>query len=248
MKGLRLVSARAVALERAGIRGDRRFYLVDREGRLVNAKRAPLLLTVTPEVADDRVLRLRFPDGSTVEGEVEVGEPIVTSFYGGSVPGRLVLGPWSEALSDHAGVELRLARAERAGDGFDRGPRAAVSLLSTGSLRALAAAAGVDVPVDGRRFRMTVGVDADDPHVEDDWIGARLRVGAAVIAPLGKVGRCAVTTRDPETGERDLDTLAAIAAYREDVPTEEPLPFGVWCEVVTPGRVALGDPVAVLER
>ncbi len=49
------------------------------------------------------------------------------------------------------------------------------------------------------------------------------------------VGRCAVTTLDPETGIRDLDTLGTIAAYRADVPTREPLPFGVWCEVVAPG-------------
>jgi uncharacterized protein YcbX len=231
-----------------GVRGDRRYYLVNREGRLVNAKRAPRLLTVTPEVADEHVLRLRFPDGSTVEGEVELGEPIATTFYGGTVSGRLVLGPWSQALSDHAGIELRLARTEREGDGFDRGPRAAVSLLSTGSLQALAAAAGVEAPVDGRRFRMTMGVDAPEPHAEDGWIGARVGVGAAVLVPRGKVGRCAVTTCHPETGERDLDTLAAIAAYRAEVPTQEPLPFGVWCEVVSPGRVAVGDPVEVIAR
>jgi len=60
-----------------------------------------------------------------------------------------------------------------------------------------------------------------------------------------RVGRCAVTTRDPDTGIRDLDTLDVIAGYRGDVPTREPLPFGVWCEVVKPGPVALGDPVEV---
>jgi hypothetical protein len=54
-----------------------------------------------------------------------------------------------------------------------------------------------------------------------------------------------VTTRDPDTGVRDLDTLGAIAAYRGDVPTGEPLPFGVWCQVVRPGPVAVGDPVEV---
>ena len=59
------------------------------------------------------------------------------------------------------------------------------------------------------------------------------------------VGRCATTTRDPDTGLRDLDTLGTIAEYRADVATREPLPFGVWGEVVEPGRVALGDPVAV---
>ena len=60
-----------------------------------------------------------------------------------------------------------------------------------------------------------------------------------------KVGRCATTTLDPDRGVPDLDTLGAIAAYRADVPTREPLPFGVWCEVLEPGPVAMGDPVEV---
>ena len=120
---------------------------------------------------------------------------------------------------------------------------APASLVSTASLDALQAAAGVDRPVDGRRFRMTVGVDGVDAHAEDGWIGERVRLGGAVVIVREKVGRCAVTTRDPDTGIRDLDTLGTIAAYRGHVPTREPLPFGVWCEVMEPGRVAVGDSV-----
>jgi uncharacterized protein YcbX len=58
----------------------------------------------------------------------------------------------------------------------------------------------------------------------------------------GNVGRCAITTQSPETGLPDLDTLKALAAYRGEVPTTEPLPFGVHATVVEPGRVAVGDP------
>jgi hypothetical protein len=94
---------------------------------------------------------------------------------------------------------------------------------------------------------MTIGIDGVEPHAEDGWIGSRVRVGGAAILVREHVGRCAVTTRDPDTGIRDLDTLDAIAAYRADVPTVEPLPFGVWCEVVEPGSVAVGDPVVADE-
>jgi hypothetical protein len=55
-----------------------------------------------------------------------------------------------------------------------------------------------------------------------------------------------VTKLGPETGTPDLETLDVIAEYRADVQTTEPLPFGVWCEVVQEGRVAVGDPVAPL--
>ena len=92
---------------------------------------------------------------------------------------------------------------------------------------------------------MTIGVDGVEQHAEDDWIGEQVRIGGAVVVVREKVGRCATTTLDPDRGVRDLDTLGAIASYRADVPTREPLPFGVWCEVVEPGPVAVDDPVEV---
>ena len=47
----------------------------------------------------------------------------------------------------------------------------------------------------------------------------------------------------PETGAPDLDTLRVLGAYRGDLETSEPLPFGVWGEILEPGRVRLGDTV-----
>ena len=245
VKSMRLAQVDAIELDATGVRGDRRFYLVDDEGALVNAKRVPPLLTVRAAVEDGRLV-LRFPDDTTVDGETtQLGERIETSFYGRPVEGRVVAGPWSEALSELAGKPVRVARTERDGEGYDRGAVAGASLVSTGSLEALRAAAGVERPVDGRRFRMTVGIDAEEPHLEDAWVGSLVRLGAAVVVVREKVGRCSVTTRDPDSGVRDLDTLGTIAAYRGDVPTGERLPFGVWCEVVEPGPVAVGDPVEV---
>jgi uncharacterized protein YcbX len=245
VKSMRLQTVDAIELEPSGIRGDRRFYLVDDDGALVNAKRLPALLTVRPEVEDGRLI-LHFPDDSTVEGEVrDSDESIETSFYGRPVTGRIVDGPWAVALSALAGKPVRLARTQREGDGYDRGRSAGASLVSTASLEALRAAAGADEPVDGRRFRMTAGIDGAEPHAEDGWIGSRVRVGGAVVLVRENVGRCSVTTRDPDTGVRDLDTLGAIAEYRAHIPTTEPLPFGVWCEVVEPGPVAVGDAVAL---
>ena len=245
MKSLRLASVEAIELDLTGVRGDRRFYLVDDEGALLNAKRVPQLIAVLAEVEDGR-LALHLPDGSDLVADVELGQRILTSFFGRPVEGRLVEGPWSDALSEFAGRPLRLARTEREGDGVDRGRMAGATLVSTGSLEALGAAAGETRSVDGRRFRMTIGIDGVEPHAEDAWIGERVRVGEATVAVREHVGRCAVTTLDPDTGIRDLDTLGTIAAYRSDVPTREPLPFGIWCEVVEAGRVVVGDPVDVV--
>jgi MOSC domain-containing protein len=228
-----------------GLAGDRAFYLVDVEGRLVNAKRAGALLRASAELDDGR-LRVLLPEGPVAEGDVELGEAVETNFYGRRrVSGRVVHGPWSRALSELARMPVTLVRADEPAAGLDRGAEAAASLVSTASLDALAGATGSEGAVDGRRFRMTFGVGEVEAHAEDGWLHRRVSVGEAVVVPRGNVGRCRVTTLDPDTGERDLRTLDAIAEYRADVETTEPLPFGVWCEVAEPGRVAVGDRVEV---
>jgi uncharacterized protein YcbX len=243
VKSLALVDREEVELEPFGVRENRRFYLVDDNGRMVNGKVAGELVQVIPEYDDAQGrLALHFPEGESIDEEIATGEPVTTDFFGRPVAGELVLGPWSDALSDFAGRPLRLVRTERHGAGADRGQGAGVSLVGTASLGALAQAAGVD-DIDGRRFRMLFGVDGIAPHAEDGWLGRRVRVGEAVVRPLGNVGRCAVTTQNPDTGVPDLDTLRVLGEYRCDVETSEPLPFGVWGEVVEPGRVRLGDPV-----
>jgi hypothetical protein len=245
VKGLRLALRDEAFLGPAGIEGDRAFYLVDGEGQLINAKRAGGLLRAVAEL-DGEHLRVRLPDGTLVAGDVELARSVETSFYGRPVSGRVVVGPWAEAISSVAGLPLTLVRADEAGAGLDRGAAAAASLVSTAALEELGRNASLDEPIDGRRFRMTFGVDAIAAHGEEEWLGQRVRVGESVLVPRGNVGRCRITTLDPETGTRDLQTLDVIADYRAGVETTEPLPFGVWCEVVEPGRVAVGDRVEPL--
>jgi len=83
---------------------------------------------------------------------------------------------------------------------------------------------------------------------EDTWDGRELSIGDAVVRAGGPVKRCAATTRNPDTGEIDLQTLKLIGALkgREDhAPWGAGFFFGVYADVLVPGRVAVGDPVAL---
>jgi uncharacterized protein YcbX len=61
----------------------------------------------------------------------------------------------------------------------------------------------------------------------------------------GHVGRCLVTTRHPDSGLSDLPTLELLS-YRRELATTEPLAFGVYGEVLEPGRVRVGSVVALV--
>jgi uncharacterized protein YcbX len=238
MKGLGLVHVEEVELELTGVRDNRRFHLITSEGRLVNGKVAGTLVQVAASTdRDGTTLSLRFPDGSTLEGSVALGDLVETDFWGRQVAGRLVDGPFSERLSSFAGQPLRLVRVNEPGAGSDRG-------IEGRTLDRLAQEAGKE-RIDGRRFRMLFGIDGVEAHAEDSWVGRRVAFGDAVVRLQALVGRCAVTTHDPDTGVRDLDTLRILSGYRPN-EGEEPLPIGVWGGVEQPGRVRVGDPVAPL--
>jgi uncharacterized protein len=241
VKGLAVRQLDECDLTEAGIAGDREFFLVDENDRLVNAKGLGALQQIVPRHDRDAgSLTLEFPDGRTVSQEIGFDGSLDARFWGATVEARVLDGPWSEAISDYAGRDLRLVSASRPAP--DRLRSGAATLLGTGSLQALARALDVD-EVDERRFRMNFGIDGLDEHGEDEWLGRRVRLGEAVVVPQGNVGRCAVTTQNPDTGAPDVDTLKALAAYRRVIESTEPLPFGIYAAVAQPGRVRVGDPV-----
>jgi hypothetical protein len=245
IKALAIEERERVHLGKLGVAGDRRFCVVDPEGRMINAKRVNALVTVRPSFADEgRSLTLRMPDGSSVSGDVALGHALSVAIYGHQCEALEVDGPFSDALSALAGQPLRLVRFAMEGEGVDRSDElGAATLLSQASLEEIGRVAGAERPVDPRRFRMLFGIAGVPAHAEDAWIGRPVRIGEAVVTPLGNVGRCAVTTVDPVSGRSDLDTLSALATYRGENVTTEPLAFGVWARVDETGDVALGDPV-----
>jgi uncharacterized protein YcbX len=247
IKALAIQELQQVKLDLLGVENDRRFCLVDSDGRMLNAKRVQRFVAVRPHFDDTmRELVLEMPDGSKVKGAIDLGSPMSVLIYGRDVPARVVDGPWSEALSTVAERPIRLVRFNNPGEGVDRADRGAgASLLAEESLRAIAKAAGVTAAVDPRRFRMLFGVAGVEAHAEDMWIGRRVHIGSAVVVPAGNIGRCAVTTLDPMTGVSDLDTLAALAKYRGEKVTSEPLAFGVWARISQAGVVRVGDAVHI---
>ena len=106
----------------------------------------------------------------------------------------------AQALSDYAGRELRLARTNHPRPCGRPRRRVGLDRLRE-SVDELARQAGVDA-ADARRFRMLVGVRGGEPHLEDKWVGHDVRIGKAVVRVHEQVARCAITTKNPDTGER----------------------------------------------
>jgi uncharacterized protein YcbX len=241
VKSTQLLHPPEIRLCVGGAEGNRSFYVAEADGRLfTNKKHGPLVrLRAAYDHLEER-LTIEFPGGEVIEGDAtSTGPAVVTDFYGRLVRGRVMEGAWSAALSEYVGKPLVLVRPDQPGEANDA---YAVSVFSTASAEELARRSGRPEALDSRRFRMLIEVGGASPHEEDAWIGRAVRLGEALVKVKIPVARCVITTQDPSTGLKDLDTLAAIRAYRGRRRWRH-IDFGVYAEVIRPGTVRVGDPV-----
>lgn len=244
VRTFRMQHADAIELGPDGYDRNRRFMLVDGDGQRLRSSATswPIVLRADYDPAGER-LRVIFPDGTVHEADARGdGETVWPTVDVRDVEAAVVPGPWEAGLAALAGHPVRIVRPRDPREAFTT--RMPVTIVSHGSRRALEEAAGE--AVDLRRFRMLLEIDGCEPHEEDGWEGSLVRIGDVVLRMGGPVARCAMTTRDPETGERDLDTLRFIRGYRGQRDTDGAILFGVYADVEQPGTVRTGDRVELL--
>ncbi|MDX6533221.1 MAG: hypothetical protein QOF68_965 [Gaiellales bacterium] len=243
IKGTRVLSLDNADVNADGLVDDRRYVLVDDEGRQQMANTMPSLSAIEVDSTDDGLL-LRLPGGAVVEGPKAPGDGIETfDWEDTSRRGRIVNGPIADALSEYVGQRLRLVDLQGSQiTGSDVEP---VTLLSRQSVDHLAER--MEMPGLGhRRFRCNLLVDAGKPHDEDEWIGSTVEIGDVQLEVIGQIPRCVVVTRDALTGDRDADVLRGVKEYRGSriIPDgRRKVFFGVYARVAQPGTVHVGDEI-----
>lgn len=212
-------ACREVELDNRGVRGDRAFAVRDAEGKFGSGKNTRRFRQIDGLFAFHASDAGAWPDIVFPDGRCMHGsDPSI-----------------HEALSGVLGVAVMLAREQQISH-FDSGP---VHLISSGALAWLAARLPQS-QIDERRFRPNLVVTTPGAHpAEPSWIGHTLRIGAEVrLKVTAPTERCRMTTLAQSDLPDDPRILRCIAQQSE-------LLFGVYAEVVTPGRVACGDPVVV---
>ena len=201
----------------------------------MNSARHPALCLAQADY-DGQVLTVHLPDGSAVSGpDPLLGDPIDLDWEAGDhVSGHLVEGPWAAALEPLAGEPVYLARMQVGRGGWSG---SAVSLIGDASISELGHG-----PLDARRFRMLIQIEGGDPFEEDTWIGSEITIGSTILAVRSSCPRCVVTTRNPDTGLRDIDAIRAMISARGVGD------LGVYCDVVQAGTISVGDEIGLVAR
>ena len=148
-----------------------------------------------------------------------------------------VFTPDGEVQSLDAALVSRIGRdsgrpltlRDHAGDNFDDSPVLIVNLSTVAAFSLEARTA-----VDHRRFRANLYVEGLEPDAEVRWIGRRLHAGAAQLEVVKRCERCVVITHHPDTTVTTPALLLVLAQTSQTC-------MGIYCRVVRPGVVAIGD-------
>lgn len=224
-----------------GAENDRRFVVIDPDGKLVTSRMFPrmLLLRARLDPGTDELV-IEVPEDSrhqNVRGSIDLGDAEPTKIWDRPVLAKPVRG-FDDWLSTYLGAEVRLLRIPDTEGAHDDAP---VTLISSASISELSRLGGVEGGLDAARFRMTFEIEGCDPFEEESWVGRRLTIGRAQLDVDDGVPRCVVTEVNPGSGEKDLGVLKLLARHRGT--RNGGLMFGMNARVVRRGSVSLGDRV-----
>ncbi|HXH03983.1 MAG TPA: MOSC N-terminal beta barrel domain-containing protein [Candidatus Competibacteraceae bacterium] len=217
-RGIALDEAR---LDRYGIVGDRRWLVIDAQGRFLSQRRFPRMALLEARPAGEGVWLAApgraplYAEATGAARQAKVWNDWLAVRDAGEEAAR-----WLSAYLEHP---CRLVAPDReryqrpVNPDYDRwGSQVGFAdgfpllLISQGSLdelnRRLAS------PVDMRRFRPNIVVAGCAPHAEDGW--KTLRSGGMILHVVKPCSRCTIPQVDPQTGEMGQEPTPTLAGYR----------------------------------
>jgi uncharacterized protein len=210
IKGTRGLRLEASDVLLSGLRHDRRFMLVDADGKFMTQRRHPELASVDVALGSESI---------TIGGEIDVPLALPSALvrtkvtvWKDTVDAVAVPGDASRWFSDRLGVACTLywMPPDVARPGFtDEFPLLVASLASLADLNTR-----LDTPVPMDRFRPNLVIEGGAPFDEERFPTAT--VGTVRMTMPKRCSRCEVTTVDQTTGEVGKEPLRTLASYRKD--------------------------------
>ena len=258
LKSGRAIAQTSVSIHHDGLAGDRRFMLVDPDGKFITQRELQLLAQV---------------EATHVTGGVHLKMGTRTATVSFDPARRLDVRVWDSNVNaavseDHANTTLsgwfgrpvklvhmddqarRTVGEEWAGEaapvGFADGfPVLITTTASLADLNVTLIAKGQE-PVGMDRFRTNILIDNDEPWEEDFW--ESVEIGGITFDLVKPCARCVMTTQDQVTGERiGGNPIQGLAEKRMSADRRVPGVLFGWNAVPrSEGTVNLGDEMRIV--
>ena len=248
-----LKSMRGIALKtaEAGIRGfqhDRRFLLVDDDGRYMTQRIYPQMATFDVNLSESGFSVSRNGTSIDVPFDLLPSGSKMIDILDDRLMARLAPPYFGKWFSSQLGMDCHLvfmdASVQRAVPEKYRINNEEVSFadafpyLIIGEMSLHALNSRLKLPLPMNRFRPNLVFSGGEPFSEDNF--DHFRIGDALFKAVKPCIRCVVTTTDQLTGHREKEPLSTLATFRN---IDNKILFGQNLICLQPGRVRVGDPL-----
>jgi uncharacterized protein len=262
VKSLRGFAVSSANVDALGLIGDRRFLVVDQQGRFLTQRVLPQMALIETELTPNNLILRAVGTTECMVAIRSSPAPVTTSVSIWKSEGLIAEDCGDQAadwLSSFLRVNCRLVRIGRhfrrpvlnrhANEGdvlafADGCPFLVISESSLADLNDRIAERGEE-PVPMNRFRPNLVITDSAAFAEDEW--DRIKIGSVVFRKGGACERCIITTTDQLTGERRKEPLRTLASYRRSTLDQTAINFGQnFIHEMKTGSVRLEDSVEIL--
>jgi uncharacterized protein YcbX len=255
VKSLRGHALKTATVEPIGLKGDRRWLVVDASGAFRTIRELPKMVQIEVEETPFGIRMIHGEAGSCIiDAPHEGADECDITIWRDTVRAVATGGEADAFLTGLLGTKVRLVYlANSRGRPLDANSGAAkdyvnfaddfpVLLTSRSSLADLCKRAGTDIAM--RRFRPNLVIAGAAPWEEDRW--RSIRIGDVQFRVAAPCVRCVVTTYDPDTGEQidPYEPLRTLMRFRR--ARNGSAIFGQNLIPDNSGTVSIGDKVEVL--
>jgi hypothetical protein len=248
VKSLGGVELSESAVEKRGLKHDRRWMLVDEDGVFLSQRSDPRLALFRVEIAETG-LRLSSPFGDPLLVPYEPsGSMRMVKVWRTDCESVQVCADLDEWFSDHLerscslvympDSSKRATNPEYTLDGDIVGFADAYPILVIGESSLADLNEKLKTPLPMNRFRPNIIVRESGAFAEDDW--RSLSIGDLKLRYAKNCGRCSITTIDQETGEAGVEPLRTLAGYRLSAQSVQ---FGAYFVPEDEGWIRVGQPM-----
>ncbi len=250
IKSLGGISLSESEVQTRGLKHDRRWMLVDKDGQFMTQRENEQLALFSCAFVDGQLTVTYKGDSCAFDVDAVVEDATLVQVWSSKVKAQEVDAEVSAWFSNHLGQHATLVKmtsiSERPkplltapfktelsfADGYP------VLVLGQESMSHLNAQ--LDNPLHINRFRANIIVDTNTAHEEDTWPDFDL--GTARMKVIKPCARCNVITIDQTNATRDKEPLKTLATYRAN---DNKIFFGANAIVLKEGHVGVGDFIKV---
>ncbi|HBH24817.1 MAG TPA: MOSC domain-containing protein [Cytophagales bacterium] len=247
VKSMRGISVKNALVEEKGFVHDRRWMLVDRQGKFITQRKYPVLTQFQPDFVDGQLQITFLRDKSSIAiPDSEEGETVSVELWDDTFTTTKLdseINAWfSEKLDlecflvhNNQSTHRKLSEKYVAGDrdlSFADGYP--YLLANEASLKELNSKLNKPVNID--RFRPNIVVSGNYPFAEDRW--QKFTIGEIPFLFAKPCPRCVVIDIDQSTGASDPEILKTLASFRM---MENKVMFGINIVALKKGGISLGE-------